>query len=157
MRKECGYTALLSPFLDGELSGDETNRVRSHLKTCEDCRRELESFQINDSALLGIPEVEPSKGFERSVWQKIADIEEKNARWSFLDLLFFGWRPYLATALTALLIAGVFVLRDRPSRGPGPEEILIAEQLELFMDFDVINHLELLENWEAIVTLKEKY
>lgn len=155
MRKECDYTALISQFLDGELPEDAANRVRSHLKACEDCRRELESFQMIDHVLLGIPEVEPSKGFERSFWQKIAGIEAKKTRWSFSGLPFFGWRPYLATALTALLIAGVFVLGDRPSRGPGPEEILIAEQLEFFMDFDVINNLELLENWEAIMTLKE--
>jgi hypothetical protein len=156
MRKQCDCIPLISPFMDGELSGDKAARVRSHLETCEDCRKELESFQIVDNLLQGIREIDPSEGFERSFWRKAADSEEKKTRRSFSGFLFSGWRPYLATALTALLVAGFFFLRDRSSPGQGSEEILIAEQLELFVDFELINQLDLLENWDAIMTLEEK-
>jgi hypothetical protein len=142
--------------MDGELSGEKAARVRSHLETCEDCRKEIESFQIVDSLFLGIREIEPSGGFERSFWRKVADIEEKKTHRSFWGFVFSGWRPYLATALAVVLVAGFFFLRGRSLPGPGPEEILIAEQLELLVDFDLINQLDLLENWDAIMTLEEK-
>jgi hypothetical protein len=142
--------------MDEELSGEKAARVRSHLETCGDCRKELESFQIVDSLLQGIREIEPSGGFERSFWRKVAGIEEKKSQRSFSGFVFSGWRPYLATALVFVLVTGFFFLRDRSSPGPGPEEILIAEQMELLVDFDLINQLDLLENWDAIMTLEEK-
>ena len=32
------FSALLDPYIDGELSPEETARVREHLHTCDGCR-----------------------------------------------------------------------------------------------------------------------
>ena len=32
------FAALLDPYIDGELSPAETDRVREHLRTCDGCR-----------------------------------------------------------------------------------------------------------------------
>ena len=39
---------------------------------------------------------------------------------------------------------------------PGIEDVFIAEQIELFQDYEIIDRLDLLENWEAIASLDEK-
>ncbi len=43
---------LLSALIDGELSPDEIREARSHLNTCEACRREWESLQDLDRQLM---------------------------------------------------------------------------------------------------------
>jgi len=39
------YKIMLSGYIDGELSSDEKAELEMHLKTCSDCRKELEVFQ----------------------------------------------------------------------------------------------------------------
>lgn len=39
------FKILLSGYIDGELSPDEKTELEMHLKTCSDCRKELEVFQ----------------------------------------------------------------------------------------------------------------
>ena len=39
------FKILLSGYIDGELSPDEMTELEMHLKTCSDCRKELEVFQ----------------------------------------------------------------------------------------------------------------
>jgi hypothetical protein len=44
--------------------------------------------------------------------------------------------------------------------GPEPDlsrdEMAIAENMELLMDYDLISHLEILENWDALEAMKER-
>jgi hypothetical protein len=58
-------------------------------------------------------------------------------------------------SLTAMIIAG-FVLWSNAPNSPELNEVVIAENLELLQNFQEINHLELLENWDNIMKSDEK-
>ncbi len=154
MKKECKYNQLISPFMDSELSKKKMEKVRSHLETCKECQNELSQLNAAESLLTELPELEPSKDFDRSFWRNISELEEKKRAWSFSNLFTYRWQPYLATALTIMLVAGFVIFYQKPSV-PGTDDIIISENLELFQDYEMINNLDLLENWEAIMTLKE--
>ena len=155
MKQECKYKKLLSSFLDEELSHSEADKVRLHIKTCRDCRKEVESLRFTDGFITGLPETELAVGFDKSFWEKIAHIEEKKRRWSLPDIFSFRWQHYFTGAIMAVLIAAFIFFNNRTSV-PGNEDEIIAEHLELLRDYELIDHLDLLENWDIIITLKEK-
>jgi len=159
--KGCRYSTRLSVYADGELSGKETDKIRAHLDQCDDCRKALESVYASNSLLLGIGDIEPSRNFEQSVWKQIEKIEEKSLRRFLSEMFFFGWRPYAAAAMTALVFIfsiAVYHKSITPGlrfQGLGPQDIAIAENLELLEEFEIVSQLELLENLDVIMGLKE--
>lgn len=54
----------LSAFLDGELDGVKSLRMRDHLRTCEHCQAELAELKVVKTALGQTDEVELPIGFE---------------------------------------------------------------------------------------------
>ncbi|MBV8981167.1 MAG: zf-HC2 domain-containing protein [Acidimicrobiia bacterium] len=54
---------LLSAYVDGELTPGEEQRVRAHLDTCPECRRELQFIGEGRSLVRGLPPVDPPFGF----------------------------------------------------------------------------------------------
>ena len=141
--------------MDGELSGHEETMFAKHLKMCNICQKELEILRFSDNAILNIPEIEPSTGFDRAFWDKIDTIEAKKSRWAIpFDILFGKVRPQLLAACSVIVVAGAVFFMTRPY-APGEDDILIAENLELLQDYEVIDNLDLLENWETIMNKKE--
>lgn len=53
----------LSAFIDGQLTGRESERVRRHLDRCQACQRELESLQRTVSLLRSLPRVPAPRSF----------------------------------------------------------------------------------------------
>ena len=49
---------LSSAYLDGEVTAEESARVRSHLDECEVCRREMADLHESRTALRGLPTLE---------------------------------------------------------------------------------------------------
>ncbi len=49
---------LLSAYLDGETSPDESRSVVDHLETCERCRREMADIHLARSAVRALPTLE---------------------------------------------------------------------------------------------------
>ena len=43
------FSALLDPYIDGELSPEETARVREHLHTCDGCRAYVQAALSDES------------------------------------------------------------------------------------------------------------
>ena len=62
---------LFSAYLEGDLSPEEQTQVSSHLESCEECRRELASFQRTLRGLSSLRAVPPPEGFSRKVQQRI--------------------------------------------------------------------------------------
>ena len=57
------FSALLDPYIDGELSPEETARVREHLHTCDGCRAYVQAaLAIRDA----FPEAEDTPGTGRA-------------------------------------------------------------------------------------------
>lgn len=83
-----GLSSLLSPYLDGELSGREMRLVREHLGRCDSCLRELEAIRAIKAAVCSMPEPDLPPGFEERL---VATVMHRQAtRVSFGRLAFFG-------------------------------------------------------------------
>lgn len=54
----------LSAYIDGELSGGESNEVESHLESCDACSREVKELRSTIDALASLPEQEPRRSFQ---------------------------------------------------------------------------------------------
>src|ERR1700687_5714528 len=70
---ECYSEQIVSIFVDGELAGEEAQRLRDHLATCRRCRQLLDALRaenrILSESLQELPEEADSPaGFSRSLW-----------------------------------------------------------------------------------------
>jgi hypothetical protein len=155
LKTQCKNGLRISAFTDDELPDYQMEEIRSHLEGCEACRKQLTILQQADRLIRTIPEIEPSRNFEKNFWQKIAEMEEKKNRRSIFAFFPFRYKPFVMASLTAMIIAG-FVLWSKAPHSPELNEILISENLELLQNFQEIRYLELLENWENIMKCDEK-
>ena len=85
--------ALLSPYVDGEVSAAETRRVEEHAAACPACRDELASLTATVELVRGLPELELPRSFE------LTRLPEEEPRVSF-----GVWAPRLATSVAGLLL-----------------------------------------------------
>ena len=63
--------AKLSPYLERELSAEETRALEQHLSGCSHCAAELESLRRVVSGLKGMPPPRVPENFRQAVWAKI--------------------------------------------------------------------------------------
>ena len=93
-------TELISRYFDNELNGDDLEKVKSHIESCESCRRkssEYADIKTGFNSLIDIPINETDREIEEKL---IASIRNKKSRG------FFGW---IETVLSkkALVPAGL--------------------------------------------------
>lgn len=69
------YAALLDPYVDGELSGEEAERVRAHLKECPGCRAYVDGALAVRSAFPDVEETEVPEGFAQGVMAAVRELE----------------------------------------------------------------------------------
>lgn len=154
MRKPCPNEILLSALMDGELSRDEAAAVRRHLDHCDTCRNQLAALTATDSMIQGMASIEPSPDFERLFWQKVARWEARRERRWWTRFWQPVWRPALAVCLTAgLVVAAIYAIG--PDRQVSPADRFMADNIDFLNDYDVIQDLEILENWDALEAMKE--
>lgn len=92
----------LSAFLDGEVSEQERQFIKEHLKSCEHCQIELEKLSQVSDILDIIQEIEVSPYFITRLKQRIADQKQK----SLIRLPLTEWiKRALVPAVTTLLVA----------------------------------------------------
>ena len=85
--------ALLSPYVDGEVSAAETRRVEEHAAACPACRDELDSLTATVELVRALPELELPRSFE------LTRLPEEEPRVSF-----GVWAPRLAMSVAGLLL-----------------------------------------------------
>lgn len=74
MKKECISPEKLSAFLDGELSGEEKERISFHLKDCLACQKEAQELtSLSELLNHSFKPIEPSPYFSVKLKQEIAD------------------------------------------------------------------------------------
>lgn len=145
---------LLSAFMDGELSAAQAQAVRQHLAQCDACQQQLAALTAADEMVQGVDAIEPSAGFDRAFWNKVADLETRQANRWWIRLNLTTWRPALAMGLVAGLAMGLFVMQMQ-EKGVSLEDRFMAENVELLNEYDLIHDLEILENWEALEAMEE--
>lgn len=157
MTRKCRYTKQISPLLDGGLPSNKERSMRAHISACPTCRQEIADLQQVDALLTMVPQIEPSRGFEQTFFRKVAALEEKTAaRQRFWASLFSGWRPVAAAGTAAILIGVLTFYAGVDDPGPGPADLMIVEQMELFQEYEIIEHLDLMEHWEEITAMAER-
>ena len=65
------YLELISAGIDGQLTGEELQKLNDHLARCPDCRALYDIMAENDAALAGLGDCEPPEGFAQSVMERI--------------------------------------------------------------------------------------
>ncbi len=146
----CPYETWISAFMDGELTPQRADAMADHLAGCHGCKAKYEALTGLDQLLQSLPELKPSEQFERTFWKKVADWEENRSRRRLADWFKRGWRTVLAGSLALFILVFVSVFQGRFTRSLSPEEIILAEQMDVLQQYELINNLEILENWEAI-------
>lgn len=97
----------LSAFLDGEVSEQERQFIKEHLKSCEHCQIELKNLSQVSDILDIIQEVEVSPYFITRLKQRIADQKQK----SLIRLPLTEWikRALVPAVTTALVAFSLFI------------------------------------------------
>lgn len=125
--------ALFSDYLDDNLTDDQENLVKDHLRRCKGCEHNFKLVETTLQLLPKYPKIEVSPGFETRLWSRIR-ASEPNAWQKFLA--FFqsptSANPYLSPAFalaTALvIIAGTgFVMRGYLQSSPPLAPQTLAE------------------------------
>ncbi|MBE0415610.1 MAG: zf-HC2 domain-containing protein [Dehalococcoidia bacterium] len=112
-KSECQrLKGMLSPYIDGQLSPSERERIEGHIEQCDACRRELESLRATANLLHRVPMVSPPRSFA------LAELAPINRR----PVAFGALRA--ATAVAVLLLAFLFLGDALHLFGPG----LIGEE-----------------------------
>ena len=129
-----------------------------HIDQCGKCNEEFNRLQSVDQILSGIAEIEPSSRFEQEFWKKINALKEKkNKRWSFRDIASWVFRPSFAVAATVVAIfAGVMISLEQKTPQWESMEFSISQDYEFYSDMDMIDQLDVLENWDGIISMREQ-
>jgi len=69
----------IAAYIDGELSNDETSKIRGHLNLCSSCRAEFESHKRIKELISSLPQREPSPEFEQRLLGRLAAGSAMNA------------------------------------------------------------------------------
>lgn len=149
----------LTALADGALTGGADAVVRAHVAGCGDCAAELSGIQatvdLSRRVLVDeLPTLRP--GFETRLRARLAEETERGrsrARW---------WRP----AFVGALVAASVLLMARSVGGPSAVLVplgiqappkKVAEKPVLFKDYEIIEHLEELENFETVIQTPLEY
>ncbi len=102
---------LLPALLEGELSADESKRVRDHLMRCPSCSKALEDLKASGEMVRNLEEVEPPSWLKTRVMARVR--EEAGQKESILRKLFYPLHikipiQALATVLIAVVAWNVY-------------------------------------------------
>lgn len=136
----------LVAYLDGKLSGAERRQMETHLAACAECQERAAGFQSVWGALDELPVVTPSPAFDVRVRARVQQESGERGFWSWLVP-----SPRMAFAITALLVASIWLSSFQPGRigvtHPAAPGIQNSEA-----DFRMIEDLPVLENYDVVTS-----
>ncbi|MCX5867310.1 MAG: zf-HC2 domain-containing protein [Proteobacteria bacterium] len=146
----------LSAYLDRELELKDAKALEAHLSDCPRCREKLAELEKIEKAISAFPERDPSPFLWTRVKAGVESGAEPAKPLARPVLARFRLAPVpvrwagIALFLAVILGGVVFSLRreaERP-RSAGLE-IVVAENLDLLENYELIQDLDILENWEG--------
>ena len=109
---------LLSAYIDGELSGGEMSRIRTHLFECDCCQHEETELRLLKDLLVGTPMIEPPQGFEDRLCEAIFSPKPSETAAWIGSWPFVSGVALVTAALTLLIVtrlgAGEQQVAQRP-------------------------------------------
>ncbi len=110
------YAALLDPYVDGELSGEEAARVRNHVAECPGCRTYVEGALAIRAAFPDVEETAVPEGFAEGVMAAVRKSEERRQEEAVTATRKNGYWKRVLLPLAACF-ALVLILRTVPAGG----------------------------------------
>jgi anti-sigma factor RsiW len=132
---KCKYAKkLISPYIDGELTGAEINQFIEHIEVCAECRHELEETKDLSRMFASAERASAPYGFNTRVLAEVA--ADKNS-WNRLSNIF---RPFFVRAAEAafaciIVIVGIIsgsMLITKTATPANAVEIRTAFHLDAF-------------------------
>jgi len=116
MNEHESIRAMLPLAAAGLLSADELRRVEQHARTCEDCRKDQETWSVYAQGLRKLPQPSASAGLmertrARIIQEQAVAAGRRRQSWLLGALVVFGWTSSLAFWVVArALTGGVFTV-----------------------------------------------
>ena len=101
----------LVAYLDGKLHAGERREFEAHLASCGSCGERAEGFRAMWDVLEELPPIMPSPGFDSLVRARVQQEASRGGFWSWIRP-----SPRMAFAVTALLIASIWLSSFQPGR-----------------------------------------
>lgn len=134
----------LIAYLDGKLHGGERRECEAHLASCGSCRERAEGFRAMWEVLEELPPIMPSPRFDSMVRARVQQEASRSGLWSWIMP-----SPRMAFAVTALLIASIWLSSFQPGR-PAPSQAAAVQSSEV--DFGAIKNLPVLEDYDVLTS-----
>jgi anti-sigma factor RsiW len=134
-------------YLDGKLIGTERRDIEAHLAACTGCQEKSADFQSMWSVLDELPAVTPSPAFDVLVRARVQQESNRRGLWSWLVP-----SPRMAFAITALLIASIWLSSLQPGRIASTHSAAGTTIQNSEADFRMIQDLPVLENYDVLTS-----
>jgi len=135
----------LVAYLDGKLHAGERREFDAHLASCGSCRERAEGFRSMWDVLEELPPIMPSPGFDNRVHARVQQEGSRGGFWSWIVPA-----PRMAFAVTALLMASIWLSSFQPGRSPVPAQTAAVQSSET--DFGAIKNLPVLEDYDVLTS-----
>jgi anti-sigma factor RsiW len=148
----------LSALLDGELGESLAAEMRTHLDGCPACATGAAKMQAVLSLVDGLPALTPGADFDEQFRRKLVQARREQRIAAALPRQWaWWWRlrvPALATAAALGTAVVAVTIVGRGPAGPGPaSELMLAQNLELLRDYEVVQNLDALEDYDLVANL----
>jgi anti-sigma factor RsiW len=135
----------LVAYLDGKLHSGERREFEAHLASCGSCGERAEGFRAMWDVLEELPPIMPSPAFDSLVRARVQQEAGRSGFWSWVRP-----SPRLAFAVTALLIASIWLTSFQPGRLSVPGQSAAVQSSEA--DFGAIKNLPVLEDYDVLTS-----
>ncbi|HEX5167431.1 MAG TPA: Ig-like domain-containing protein [Thermomicrobiales bacterium] len=108
---------IISAFIDGEASREESARLRQHLASCADCREVLDSYRQIGGAIRGMPAVHPPYHLTESIFAQTIDAEPRRL---FLITSRLGYSLAAIAAILLIFVVAGYLIIGGYERGVQP-------------------------------------
>ncbi|MFW6022321.1 MAG: DUF4349 domain-containing protein [Halanaerobiaceae bacterium] len=108
---------LLPLYIDNELSTEEKNLIKEHLKNCSQCQKELKKYQENSALLSSMKKIQAPSNFAETILNKVGENmkDQKNdnntKKNTFLDKIrnFFSFPVKIPAGIIGLVVIIILI------------------------------------------------
>jgi len=144
----CGHMKKkLVAYLDGNLAIAERRQMETHLAICAACRERAAEFRSVWDVLDELPVLEPSTAFDNRVRERVRQEPIRAGFWSWIVP-----SPRMAFAVTALLIASIWLSSFQPGRLAVTHPPAGATVQNTEAEFGMIKDLPVLEDYDVLTS-----
>lgn len=102
---------MISLYIDDELSEEEVKKIKDHLESCDECKKEFECYNQIINILKDLPEEEPPKGYCKRLHEKLLNTIPQNKTAKNINVFNNKkWAKYAGIAAVFVLVFSTAIL-----------------------------------------------